>query len=244
MIFETTHQVDVEDVRVNNEVTNRALLAMLENVACLHADSVGFGILNMNETRSAWILLDWKIEVLKRSKYGEILKIKTWSRDYDKITAHRDFEIINAENERILIGTSRWLFMNIDTWRPMRVTNENISRYEPEVDRKVFKDESTKMKEPDEFDFETNYKVLRRDIDLNNHVHNLNYLDIAYDILPTEEYENGEFNNVIIEYKKEIKYGADVKVYYAKKDGKNIVVLKTVDNISGTSKTNAVITLF
>ena len=34
--------------------------------------------------------------------------------------------------------------------------------------------------------FAKDYTVLRRDIDINNHMHNLNYLDMAYDILPED----------------------------------------------------------
>lgn len=244
MIFEITHRVGVEDVRINNEATDRALLEMLENIACLHADSVGFGILNVDLKRCVWILLDWKIKVLKRPAYGELLKIRTWSRDYEKLTAYRDFEVINEADEKVLIGTSKWILMNADTWRPMRVTGEYIDSYKPEVARRVFENEIPDIEEPESFETEKAYTVLRRDIDLNNHMHNLNYLDIAYEALPEEEYAKGEFDNVIITYKKEIKYGAVVKVCYAKVNEKNIIVLKTEDEVALSEKTNAIIALF
>ena len=66
------------------------------------------------------------------------------------------------------------------------------------------------------------YTVVRRDIDLNKHMHNLYYLDLAYETLPEEIYAKRPFNNVRITYKKEIKLGDCICCEYAKKDDKNI----------------------
>ena len=34
------------------------------------------------------------------------------------------------------------------------------------------------------------YNIQRRDIDINQHMHNLSYLDMAYEILPDNIYNN------------------------------------------------------
>ena len=82
---------------------------------------------------------------------------------------------------------------------------------------KVFNsDYSFKLKEPETIDREIRYKVQRRDIDINKHVHNLYYLDFAYEALPEEIYENCEFNNIEIMYKKQIKLNNEIKHYLNK----------------------------
>ena len=48
------------------------------------------------------------------------------------------------------------------------------------------------------------YKVERRDMDINGHMHNVSYLEAAYEVLPEELYKNMEYSNIRIEYKKEI----------------------------------------
>ena len=86
-----------------------------------------------------------------------------------------------------------------------------------------------KMHVPEEYQFETEYIVRKSDIDVNNHMHNLNYLDLANEVLPEEIYREGQLNNVRITYKKEIKLGEIVKCKYSFKDGKNFVVVKSQD---------------
>ena len=87
---------------------------------------------------------------------------------------------------------------------------------------------------------EITYKVQRRDIDMNRHVHNLYYLDFAYEALPEEIYERSEFNNIEIFYKKEIKYGEIINCYYSFEDNKHIVTIKSEDN----SILHSIITLY
>ena len=53
-----------------------------------------------------------------------------------------------------------------------------------------------KIKVPEDYEREIEYNVNRRDIDLNGHMHNLNYLDLAYEALPEEVYNKRPFNDV------------------------------------------------
>ena len=78
---------------------------------------------------------------------------------------------------------------------------------------------------PENFESEYIYKVARRDIDLNGHMHNLYYLDLAYEALPQEVYEKRPFDNVRIEYKKEIKFGETIKCKYSYINDENVVAI-------------------
>ena len=61
-------------------------------------------------------------------------------------------------------------------------------------------------------------------------MHNLNYLDLAYEALPEEVYFNQEFNNIEIMYKTAIKLGDISKCLYSFEDNKHIVCIKSPDN--------------
>lgn len=84
----------------------------------------------------------------------------------------------------------------------------------------------------EDYIFKKDYYIQRRDIDINEHMHNLSYLDMAYEILPDEVYKNKVFHNVRIEYKKEIVYGEKVECYYLEQDNKYVVTAKSNDNIN------------
>ena len=74
------------------------------------------------------------------------------------------------------------------------------------------------------------YTTQRRDIDVNKHMHNLNYLDLANEALPEEVYSNNNFNDIRISYKKEIKLGETVKCKYTFENDKHIVTVKSEDD--------------
>lgn len=71
---------------------------------------------------------------------------------------------------------------------------------------------------------------MRRDIDINKHVHNLYYLDYANEALPEEIYKDARFDNIEIMYKKQIKLGDEINCYYSKEEDKNIITIKSKDD--------------
>ena len=64
---------------------------------------------------------------------------------------------------------------------------------------------------------------------MNAHVHNINYLNYAYETLPDEVYENNIFNNIEIMYKRQIKLGDKIVCLYTKEENKHIVTIKSED---------------
>ena len=109
------------------------------------------------------------------------------------------------------------------------VTENIINAYKPEK-KTVFEENSLdKVKIPEEFSNTIKYEVIRKDIDINKHMHNLYYLDLAYEALPDEIYNKRPFDYVRITYKKEIKLGEKVNCKYVEQDGKYVIVIKSED---------------
>ena len=231
MIYCSNFKIGFEDIGVNNEATNKALLAIMQDISCMHSASIGYGVLDIESKKRAWMLLDWKMKVIKRPKYNDDIKVETWSRKAERLYAYRDFQIRDKEGNIIVIGTSRWIFVDTDKRRPVRITAEIADLYESETDKSVFSEEMEDIK-CESYIFKKDYYVQRRDIDINGHMHNLNYLDMAYEILPEEIYKTKVFDNVRIVYKKELLYGEKVECYYEEQDNKYIITAKTKDKIN------------
>ncbi len=205
MIYKENFKIGLKDIGKNNTIKNRAILEILENIAAYHSDTVNYGANETETNRTAWILLDWNLQVLKRPKYGQTLTVNTWGRDVKKFFTFRDFEIYDEEQKLCAIATSKWALIDIDNRKMVRLTDEIMNRYEPE-EKTVFSEEKLgKLEIPTEFSSSIDYKVIRKDIDVNKHMHNLYYLDLAYEAMPEEVYEKRPFDNVRITYKKEIK---------------------------------------
>jgi len=226
--FEHDFYIRMRDVDVNNEISNKSILGFFEDIGGLHSDKIGLGMNNIFETRLSWVLLHWKVKVFKRATYGNTIKIKTWARYSKKFYCYRDFEMYSESGELLVIATSKWALINIDSGLA-KLEDELINRYTPES-KSVFDElEVSKIREPSEYISTNNYTVLRSNIDINKHMHNLYYLDVAYEALPTDIYENTKFDNIEIMYKSSALLGDNLKCLYSKIDDEHFVSIKSED---------------
>lgn len=229
-IFEKEYIVGIENVGYSNLITNRGLLSILEDVACKHSDSVSFGINDIPVTHFTWVLLYWKVHILKRVIYGSSIKVRTWAKSANKFYTYRDFEVLDEQGNCICIATSKWSLINTEKESISRITDDIIQKYQPD-DRNVFEElEVSKLTEPENYSSEYIYHVQRRDIDVNKHMHNLNYLSVSYEALPEDVYFSAECNHIEIMYKKAIKLGDTVKCLYSNIDSSHYITMKSEDN--------------
>lgn len=229
MIYTEKFKIPLKDIGKDNKIKNRAVLEILENIACYHSDLVGYGVNNIKETKVTWILLDWKLKVINRPTYGQVLTVNTWGKGMNKFFTYRDYEIYDKNNNLCAIATSKWALIDTEKGKMSRLTENIINAYKPEK-KTVFEENSLdKVKIPEEFSNTIKYEVIRKDIDINKHMHNLYYLDLAYEALPDEIYNKRPFDYVRITYKKEIKLGEKVNCKYVEQDGKYVIVIKSED---------------
>lgn len=229
MIVEHKVFIGLRDVTANCKLKNTALLSYLEDVGGIHSNIAGFGLNDIPTTGKSWILLNWEIEMYERPKYADTITVSTWSRKIDKLYAYRDFEIKNEEGKIIGIATSKWILYDINNSKIAKMSDEIRKAYTEENKQVFDKETLLKLKIPEKFENCVEFIVNKNLIDINNHLHNIYYVDIANEVIPNEVLKNNELNNVKIMYKKEIKYGETVKAFYTFQDGTHVVVIKSQD---------------
>lgn len=234
--IEREYKVDIRHIGTSNLITNYGILCLLEDVATVHSDIAGYGIAQIPFTHVSWILLNWKVSVFKRVAFGDTVKVRTWSVPYNELFTYRNFEVFDEHNNLICIANSKWTLVNADTKTLTKITDEIKNSYEPESKLVFDKLEIDKLKEPTTSEHAFSFNVLRRDIDFNNHMHNLYYLQYAYEALPKEVYEKDELNNFEIMYKSGSMLGDNVDCYYSYENDSHYVVMKTDNKLHAIIK--------
>ena len=228
-VYEYKYKIGLSDIGNSNQLTNKAILKILENAGGMQSEELGLGINQVKNTGLSWIILAWKVKIIKRPIYNENLLIKTWVQNINKVSTYRDYEIYDDKENLVAIASSKWILINIYTGEIEKITNEMIEKYDPEQ-KSVFEQKNIdKLIEPKKYEYKIECKITRSNIDINNHVHNLYYLDFAYEALPEEVYRAKECNNIEIMYKKQIKLGDEIICLYEKEEGKNIISIKSKD---------------
>ena len=228
-IFERDFRINYEDVDCNNNLTARNLIKFMQEIGGEHSSSVGYGLENLLKINMAWIILNWNLKIFKSPHTDDIIKIKTWVRSFDKIYCFRDFEIFDEQNNLIAIASAKWVLKNHASKSIVRISPEIIKAYDC-VDKRVFENDcENKVDIPEKVDSYYEYVVQRRDIDTNNQVNNLYYIDFAYEALPDEVYNSCDLNNIQVFYKKEIKYREKIVFCYSFVNDDHVVAIKNED---------------
>ena len=231
MKFERDFTVGLRDIGLTNKLTNYGILSYLEDIAVEHSDTVGFGVKDTTTKKRAWLLMDWLLEVKSRPKFGEKIHVRTWTNMLEKASfcVIRHFEVTDKNGNTVANASSKWVFFDTEINKLVKLEPDFINQYQPEEDRVDVKGDLLKLKEPLSYENAYQYTVKRTDIDLNNHLHNLNYLNVAYEALPENIYFNEELNNLRIMYKHEIKLYDVVKCLYSNDNGKHVITIKSED---------------
>ena len=224
MIFSTDFSPLLEDFDKSERLTMAAILKYFENAGSRHSDAAGDSAIKVSETLGvAWVLTDWKVCVKEFPRYGQKIKVETWSEGLVSPFGTSRNYYLYADGNLAVEGTSKWVRFDIRAGRPIKVEADLLDRYGPEPGKKVFGGEKlAKISLPEAFDAETKIQLRRSDFDFNNHVHNLNYYDFALEALPAKA---AAFKNARISYKTALKEGDNAVAKYAAVDGKSVVAI-------------------
>ncbi len=226
MIFKYDYKVGLNSINNNYEITNKSILEYLENIADMHSTSVNNNIEDFNNSNYTWVLIEWNLKVIKRPKYGDEIEINTWCKNLDDRFAYRDFEIF-LNGEKCIVASSKWLIVNFETKKISKITCDFINQYLPENKEAIENKKLKKLNIQETYDLSTKVSIRKSDIDINGHLHNLNYIDLIRELMDFSE----EYNEFRIVYKKEIKYGDNIIVSKRLIDDKFCFVLKSEDGI-------------
>lgn len=230
MKIEHEFYIGLNDIDRNNKLTIKAFMGFLEDAGGIHSDLVGYGLYDIVKTKLNWMIISWKIKFMKKPTYNETIKVVTWSKGIQRLYSYRDFEVYNSNQELIAIASSKWVLVNMETKSITSPDEKLIEAYQSEDKSVMDIKELSKLKEPVKYTNISENNITREMIDINNHVHNLEYLDLGYSSLPDEVYYT-DFQEIEIMYKKEIKFGEKIKSMYAysEEDKAHIIAIKSED---------------
>lgn len=230
-IFEEEYHTSFTHVGIHNVLTNKSFLALMENLAGAHSAYCHFTFSDLEKHNLSWIIINWKLQVMRRPKADEVIKIQTWIRSSNRLFVFRDFKVFDSSGTLCAIATSKWSLIDTTKGKIAKMPETLSDIYHGFLDKSVFEiSDLPKLKEPETQSIASDYYKIRRfDLDLNKHVHNLNYLNFAYEVLPISVFDGPEPNNLEVYFRREIKYGDTIKSFLHFDDGVCTVAVKSDD---------------
>lgn len=217
-------KVRFSEVDSTQLLTLPAIINYFQDCSTMQSEELGAGIDVLRQNGKGWILSSWQIEVERYPMLGEKLYVDTWPISFEKFYGYRNFQL-RTENDEVLVKTySIWVYMDFEKGRPSRVEEEVISNYilEPALSMEPV---SRKIGQPKELEVKGIFPVLRHQIDVNGHVNNCQYIQVALEVLP----ECGRAKKIRVEYKKSAKLGDTFVPKIAIEEERKVVELCKAD---------------
>jgi medium-chain acyl-[acyl-carrier-protein] hydrolase len=203
-IWNESFPVRSSDVGIANLLKPQALFQFFQEAAGNHATHLGVGYDALRRLGLFWVLSRVKVEIASLPRWGDEVTLTTWPKGVDRLFALRDFRMTGRDGATLARGTSCWLLVDSEKMRPRRL--DSINRSFPLNDREHALQESLdKIPIPADLAPVYERKVMRSDLDVNNHVNNTEYVRWITDALG--DGEGASLRALQINYLEEAKRG-------------------------------------
>jgi medium-chain acyl-[acyl-carrier-protein] hydrolase len=200
------------DVDFKNSVKLSSVFNFMQESASNNAEQLKFGYDDLIKKGLFWVLSRAKIHKLKYPTLGDDIIIETWPKGTDKLFALRDFRIYDSGNEIIGRATTAWLLVDSKTVRPIKpdilignIPQHNIEPAIIETPGKITEID-TKAEVAEE-------KIGYTDIDINQHVNNVRYIDFVLDSFRMDQFKEKQISTMQINFLSESKYEDKIKIF-------------------------------
>lgn len=202
--------VSPQTVDFKQEITLASLVDLLLTTAGTNADDNNFGIRHLQENNNTWVLSRLAVEISELPKQYETISIETWIEDVFRLNTTRNFQIKNSKNEVIGKAVSLWVMINFDTRRPVELDKlGDIQQHAEHVKIDILP--------PAKIDnvsgtIENSLQTKYSDIDINQHVTTVRYLQWMSDCFPLDFHRDNKLKRFDVNFMSEILYNEKVEV--------------------------------
>lgn len=195
---------------VHGEATPVTILTLLEETAADHCLSIGHSLYDLLEKGVGWVLLSGRMVMDRYPAYKEKITIKTWLSELTTFRGIRENLILDEEGKIIGRAKGFWLFFDIKRRRPARIFKEMVEQWTINPKESI-QMEKIKIETIEEAIYSNHFSVHRFDMDSNEHVNNLRYLQWAMESIPDEIVDNYFLSTIDGNFVGEAQYGQTIE---------------------------------
>lgn len=203
----------------DGKVTVANICNYLQEAASLNAEHLGFSKSNFEGLGQnlTWVMTRMRLELKRRPKWNDEVKVFTFPRPARRIVAWRDFILSDASGEEFARASTEWMMIDFATRRPVAIPAFVTERADAEAEPVFSEPLGFKVSNEMFDDVERPYTITAApsDIDLNGHVNNVRYITWLFDA-------SGLTDDALtfeLAFRGEVLSGTTVSVETVRKDG-------------------------
>lgn len=182
-ILEQDYVVRSYEVDAGGRLSIPSIFNLLQDAASNHALRLGVSVHQLLAKNYTWVLSRMMLRMDASSAWRDPIRIRTWPSGIQTVFAMRDFEIRNAAGETFASAVSAWIVIDAEKRRPVRPTSfaDQINSIEG---LHAFDHSLNKLPRVAAADLKNNFFVRYHDLDINQHVNNVSYIEWLLESIP------------------------------------------------------------
>lgn len=151
----------------------------LQDASTFHADTIGYGAKEMDPLNAFWAVARLRVKIISPLQNRQSYRILTWPNPYDIAGIDRNYQVFDESNECIVEGMGKWVIVEKSSFSLIKPRDFILTKHqENNCTHKVFLDGYLRFNKSLEIlQAKVQRCVKTSEIDQNNHVNNVVYLD-------------------------------------------------------------------
>jgi medium-chain acyl-[acyl-carrier-protein] hydrolase len=195
-IFVKEYDIRYKDVNYRQEATPVSVLNFVEETAADHCAYIGKNVYDLQKQGIGWVLYAGCFLMDKYPLYREKIRIETWISNFRGFMGYREYRVLSEDD--IFYGGFRglWLYFDLEKRKPIPVDNLYYERWPIRNEKAIDQEIIPSKKDIENPDIIKSFTVRRYDIDSNNHVNNVRYMQWLMESIPDLFYEKAELKSI------------------------------------------------
>lgn len=240
-MFEKQFELRYFEMNKYGEASPTTILTLLEETASDHCCSINHSLYDLIKQNVGWVLLSGVMEIDRYPRYKENIIIRTWLSSYSAIKGIRENIIYDERGNIIARAKGLWLFFDIKRRRPVQILDDIKEKWSFHKEVCINHDIIKKIKAIDAASYMKEFHVNRFDIDMNQHVNNIRYLQWVMESIPDEIIDNYYLHSIDARFIAEAQYG-DTIMSLTEREGCynsfiHTIKVKSNNKVCATAKT-------
>lgn len=214
----------------NSVMSIPAILDMFQDIAGIHADSVGIGALELEEKGLFWIVSKIRLRVNKKPLVEEMLEAETWIQPADRVSCERDWALYK-DGEQLAYVRSIWAALRRSDLRPGR-----MSDFYPDSDFTIAAPDDrpfTRMgKSFEGAEALGEYRIRSVDIDRGGHMNNVNYVRTMLGCFSCKELAEMDIKGLDMQFLYQCYEGETISIRRRVTDGRTEIGIMNSEGIT------------
>ena len=204
-----------KDVDMFRRLRLSRLFELFQEASITHTEELGMGREKTLDKGVLWVLLMQRAEIARMPEYDEEIVLKSWPGRTMHLLFPRYYRLETAAGEKLVCASALWSLVDAETRKVVFP-----ERYGVEIDGVTTGEEIDLPRtiQKQEGEKEQHFTVPYSFVDLNGHMNNTRYFDLAQVCIGAAA-EGKLLREIGTEYSNEARFGETLRLHWCEKDG-------------------------